>query len=176
MHWWALPSSRLLCLHSILQAAKVKSLFCIPHISDKGGLMAMNFTSGSEVSSSGRCNCKLKQMASVSTHPAAPLGPLQQEQWTLELGSFRISHSRHKSMNHLWSTNTFTSMHATVSMAKVVSQQHTKADLHRREQTEIMGTSSDNCRKVKVSQTSTADHSKSPTWHLKNTKYQANRF
>lgn len=159
-----------------LQAAKVKSLFCIPRISDMGGLMAMNFTSGSEVSSSGRCNCKLKQMASVSTQPAAPLGPLQQEQWTLELGSFRISHSRHKSMSHLWSTNTSTSMHATVFMAKVVRQQYRKIDLHKKEQMEIISTSSDNCRKVKVSETSTADHTKSGTLHLTGTKYQANRL
>lgn len=159
-----------------LQAAKVKSLFCIPCISDLGGLMAMHFTSGSEVSSSGRCNCKLKQMASASTHPAAPLGPLQQEQWTLELGSSRISHSRHKSVSHLWSTNTSTSMYATVSVAKVVRQQHRKTELHRREQMEIVGTRSDNYRKVKVSETSTADHSKLAAWHLKGIKYQASRF
>lgn len=52
-------------------------------------------------------------------------------------------------------------MYATVSMTKVVRQQHGKIDLHRREQTEIVGTSSDNCRKGKVSETSRADHSKS---------------
>lgn len=51
-------------------------------------------------------------------------------------------------------------MYATVSVAKVV-RQHRKTDLHRREQTEIIGTSSDNCRKVKVSETSIADQSKS---------------
>lgn len=67
-------------------------------------------------------------------------------------------------------------MYATVSMAKVVRQQHGKIDLHRREQTEIVGTSSDNCRKGKVSETSRADHSKSAAWYLKGTKYQANRF
>lgn len=51
-------------------------------------------------------------------------------------------------------------MYATVSVAKVVRQQHRKTELHRREQTEIVGTRSDNYRKVKVSETSTEDHSK----------------
>lgn len=37
-------------------------------------------------------------------------GPLQLEQWTSELSSSRISHSRHKSMSYLWSTNTSTSV------------------------------------------------------------------
>lgn len=54
----------------------------------------------------GQMQLQTKAMASASTHPAAPLGPLQQEQWTLDLGSSRISHSRHKSMSHLWSTQT----------------------------------------------------------------------
>lgn len=67
-------------------------------------------------------------------------------------------------------------MHATVFMAKVVRQQYRKIDLHKKEQMEIISTSSDNCRKVKVSETSTADHTKSGTLHLTGTKYQANRL